>query len=117
MESYNIDDSNGINKTYRTNCTCHDSTLDVDTPLITLTPANNTVFEGRALNLTCNAIGSESVMYDWLFPNRANVTSNILQINNINRLDVENYGCTALSTISSKLLTAATTTTMTDIHH
>ena len=58
MESCYIDDSNGINETYRTN-----STLDLDTQVITLAPPNNTIFEGQALNLTCNAIDSESIKY------------------------------------------------------
>ena len=90
-----------------------DSTLVLDTPVITLTPANNTINEGRALNLTCNAIGSESVTYNWHLPNRTTITNNILQINNINRLDAGNYSCTASSTVNSKTLTASTTTTMT----
>ena len=51
--------------------------LDLDTPVITLAPSNNTIIARRALNLTCNAIGSESVTYNWLLRNRTNVTSNI----------------------------------------
>ena len=43
MESCYIDNSNGINETYRTN-----STLDPDTPVINQAPPNNTIFEGRA---------------------------------------------------------------------
>ena len=89
------------------------STLDLDTPVITLAPPNNTIFEGRSLNLTCNAISSESITYNWLLPNRTTVTGSILQINNINRNDAGNYNCTASSTVNSTTLTTSTITTIT----
>ena len=86
------------------------STLDLDTPNITLAPANNTIREGRALTFTCIATSSESVTYNWLLPNKTNVVSNILQIGNINRSDAGNYNCTASSTANNITLTASTTT-------
>ena len=81
--------------------------------MITLTPVNNTIIEGRALNLTCNTTGGDSIMYNWLLPNRTTVTSNILQIANINRSDAGIYNCTTSSTTGNKTLTAFTTTTIT----
>ena len=81
--------------------------------MITLTSRSNTIIEGRALKLTCNAIGSESIMYNWLLPNRTTVNSNILRIDNINRSDAGNYKCTALSTVGNKRLVVSTTTTIT----
>ena len=109
MESCYIDDSNGINETYSTT-----STLDLDTPVITVAPQINTIFEGRTFNLTCKATGSESITYNWLLPNRTTVTGSILQISNINRNDAGNYKCTASSTADNiKTLTALTTTNIT----
>ena len=84
-----------------------DSTIDLDTPVITLARANDTIIEGRPLTLTCKATGSESVTYIWLLPNKTNVISNILQIDNIS------YNCTASSTANNKTLTASTTTNIT----
>ena len=95
-----------INKTCWTNWTYPESTLDLDTPMITLTPV-------KLLNLTCNTTGSDSIMYNWLLPNRTTVTSNILQIANINRSDAGIYNCTTSSTTGNKTLTAFTTTTIT----
>ena len=95
-----------INKTCWTNWTYPESTLDLDTPMITLTPV-------KSLNLTCNTTGSDSIMYNWLLPNRTTVTSNILQIANINRSDAGIYNCTTSSTTGNKTLTAFTTTTIT----
>ena len=113
MESCYNDDSNGINETYTINWTCLCSTLDLNTPVITLAPPNNTIFEGRALNLTCNAIGSEAITYSWLLPNGTTVTGSILQINNINGTDAGNYSCTASSAVNSTTLTTSTITTIT----
>ena len=90
-----------------------DSTIDLDTPVITLARANDTIIEGRPLTLTCKATGSESVTYIWLLPNKTNVISNILQIDNINRSDAGSYNCTASSTANNKTLTASTTTNIT----
>ena len=112
MESYNIDDSNGMNKPCSINWTCHYSVLDLDTPMITLASANNTIIEEGTLNLTCNSTSSESVRYNWLLPNKTTVTSNILQINNISRTDAGNYSCTASSTVNSTTLTTSTITTI-----
>ena len=102
-----------INKTCWTNWTYPESTLDLDTPMITLTLVNKTIIEGRALNLTCNTTGSDSITYNWFLPNRTTVTSNILQIANINRSDAGIYNCTTSSTAGNKTLTAFTTTTIT----
>ena len=112
MESYNIDDSNGMNKPCSINWTCHYSALDLDTPMIPLASANNTIIEEGTLNLTCNSTSSESVRYNWLLPNKTTVTSNILQINNISRTDAGNYSCTASSTVNSTTLTTSTITTI-----
>ena len=112
MESYNIDDSNGMNKPCSINWTCHYSALDLDTPMITLASANNRIIEEGTLNLTCNSTSSESVRYNWLLPNKTTVTSNILQINNISRTDAGNYSCTASSTVNSTTLTTSTITTI-----
>ena len=112
MESYNIDHSNGMDKTCSINWTCHYSALDLDTPVITLAPDNNTVIEEGALNLTCNSTSSESVRYNWLLPNKTTVTSNILQINNISRTDAGNYSCTASSKVNSTTLSTSTITTI-----
>ena len=92
---------------------CLDSTLDLHTPVITLAPANNTKIERRELNLTFNATGSERVPYNWLLPNKTTVTSNTLQVNNINRNDAGNYSCTASSTVNSATLIASTIITIT----
>ena len=112
-ESYSIDDSNGIDKTWRNKWICLYFTVDLDTPVITLTSGSKTITEGRALKFTCNAIGSESIVYNWLLPNRTTVNSNILQIDNINRSDAGNYNCTASSTVKNKILRASTTSTIT----
>ena len=112
MESYNIDDSNRMNKPCSINWTCHYSALDLDTPVITQAPANNTIIEEGTLNLTCNSTSSESVRYNWLLPNKTTVTSNILQINNISRTDAGNYSCTASSKVNSTTLTTSTITTI-----
>ena len=112
MESYNIDHSNGMDKTCRINWTCHSSALDLDTPVIILAPANNKVIEEGALNFSCNSTSSESVRYNWLLPNKTTVTSNILQINNISRTDAGNYSCTASSKVNSTTLTTSTITTI-----
>ena len=92
---------------------CLDSSLDLDTPVITLAPANNTINEGRTLTLTCNASGSESIEYNWFLPNKTNIISNTLQIDNINRREAGNYNCTASSTADNKTLTAFNNTTIT----
>ena len=92
---------------------CLDSTWDLDSPNITLAPANQIIIEGRALTFKCIATGSESVTYNWLLPNKTNVVSNILQSDNINRLDAGSYYCTASSTANNKTLTASTTTNTT----
>ena len=64
--------------------------------------------------MTCNATGGESITYNWFLPNKTTVTRNIVQINNINRIDARNYNCTASSTAGdNKTLTTSTTTTIT----
>lgn len=64
--------------------------------MINLAQANSTIIEGKPLNVTCSVTSSEPVTYSWLLPNRANVTSNILQINNISKLDAGNYSSITL---------------------
>ena len=64
--------------------------------MINLAQANSTIIEGKPLNVTCSVTSSEPVSYSWLLPNRANVTSNILQINNISKLDAGNYSSITL---------------------
>ena len=112
MESYNIDDRNGMNKPCSINWTCHYSALDLDTPVITLAPANDKIMKEEPLNLTCSSTSSGSVTYKWLLPNKTTVTSNILQINNISRTDAGNYSCTASSKVNSTTLTTSTITTI-----
>ena len=92
---------------------CLDSSFDLDTPVITLAPANSTINEERTLTLTYNASGSESIEYNWFLPNKTNIISNILQINNINRREAGNYNCTASSTADNKTLTVFNNTTIT----
>lgn len=107
-EDYQIHDFN-ITNTY------FDSSVDLDTPVITLTPPSNKINETEALTLNCFASGSETdVQYKWFFEDNTLVISNdTLQLNNINRNQTGTYRCEAFSAVGEKNLTRSNTTTIT----
>ena len=89
--------------------------VDLDTPVITLTPPSDTINETEALTLNCSASSSEpNIQYNWFFQDDALViNNNKLQFNSINRTLDGTYRCDAFSAVGVKNLTRSNTTKIT----
>ena len=92
-----------------------DSSVDLDTPVITLTPPSDTINETEGLTSKWFASGSETnIQYNWFFKGNTLVINNdTLQLNNIKRHQSGAYSCEASSTVGEKKLTRSNTTTIT----
>ena len=95
--------------------TYFDSSVDLDTPVITLTPPSDTINETEPLSLKCFASGSETdIQYNWFFQDKLFVVNNdTIQFNNVNRSQEGTYRCEASSTVGEKNLTRSITVTIT----
>ena len=68
--------------------------------------SSNTVTEGYAYNLTCDAFGNPDLQFTWIkVSNDQRSVGNILNFNNIKRNDTGDYRCEASNRCGKKIRT------------